>query len=153
MIDGLATDTIVASTRIMKKPTIMAQSACHGSVRGADAAADRPRNAAVISPPRLGLTRWCRLTRPDATAFGLFLGTSQSHDPCDRPGRTTVTADYPMRPDATGRRRPRQLRAFGQRLIGCRLRGVVPGGDADGEKCEKRHERAGGHHRGQRQLV
>ena len=35
MIDGLATATIVASTRIMKKPTIMAHSACHGFAVGA----------------------------------------------------------------------------------------------------------------------
>ena len=30
MIDGLATATMVASTRIMKKPTIIAHSAFHG---------------------------------------------------------------------------------------------------------------------------
>ena len=30
MMDGLATATMVASTRIMKKPTIIAQSAVHG---------------------------------------------------------------------------------------------------------------------------
>ena len=30
MIDGLATATMVASTRIMKKPTSIAHKACHG---------------------------------------------------------------------------------------------------------------------------
>ena len=37
MIDGLATDTMVASTRIMKNPTNIAHKACHGfavAVRG-----------------------------------------------------------------------------------------------------------------------
>ena len=36
MIVGLATATIVASTRIMKKPTIMAHSAFHGFSGRAD---------------------------------------------------------------------------------------------------------------------
>src|SRR3954471_12939873 len=84
MIDGLATDTIVALTRIMKKPTIMAQSACHGSATGAAPPPGRPRSAVVISPPRLGLPRWCRLGRHSATAIDVFLRTSQPADPAQR---------------------------------------------------------------------
>src|SRR3954466_11414775 len=50
MMDGLATATIVASTRIMKKPTIIAQSARHGSATGPAPPAGLPRSAVVISP-------------------------------------------------------------------------------------------------------
>src|SRR6478609_1254402 len=50
MMDGFATATMVASTRIMKKPTIIAQSARHGSATGAVPPAGLPRSAVVISP-------------------------------------------------------------------------------------------------------
>src|SRR4051795_11544417 len=50
MMDGLATATIVASTRIMKKPTIIAQSARHGSATGPAPPAGLRRSAVVISP-------------------------------------------------------------------------------------------------------
>ncbi len=50
MIDGLATATIVASTRIMKKPTRSAHSAGHGlSVAGAGPA--NPRGARHTAAP------------------------------------------------------------------------------------------------------
>src|SRR3954451_16603483 len=78
MMDGLATATIVASTRIMKKPTIIAHSARHGSATGPAPPAGLPRSAVVISPPRLGSYRWCRLLRPDASAIGPFVKTLRS---------------------------------------------------------------------------
>ncbi len=64
MIDGLATDTMVASTRIMKKPTIIAHSACHGFAVGSSlqpcsrtrVSAARPlpgESASGTSPSRL----------------------------------------------------------------------------------------------------
>src|SRR5215210_5493958 len=145
MIDGLATDTIVASTRIMKKPTIMAHRACHGSATGAAPAAGRPPSAVVISllpsqagGPRPSFSRWCRLTPPVATAFGLFSGTAQPPGPRSPAGRrrkTGPTVDYPDREvsagDGTDRWRPRQLRRLGQCFVGNRHQGVVAGRDAD----------------------
>ena len=47
MIDGLATATMVASTRIMKNPINSAHSACHGS-------ASRARVAVVSNSGKVG---------------------------------------------------------------------------------------------------
>ena len=55
MIDGLATDTMVASTRIMKKPTSIAHRACHGfagaaAVAGASGSGDITSTYSKIQP-------------------------------------------------------------------------------------------------------
>ena len=52
MIDGLATATIVASTRIMKKPTRSAHSACQGLSGDAVGKIGSPRRLDVIAAPR-----------------------------------------------------------------------------------------------------
>src|ERR1700709_85503 len=59
MIDGLATATIVASTRIMKKPTIIAHRACHGLSE------DGPSVEVTVVPPPTGLA-----PRPELRRWG-----------------------------------------------------------------------------------
>ncbi|WP_231748898.1 hypothetical protein [Mycobacterium sp. M26] len=59
MMLGLATATIVESTRIMKKPTIIAHSACHGFAGAFGGSAkstsgSSPAMLLVISTPRFG---------------------------------------------------------------------------------------------------
>ena len=64
MMLGLATATMVESTRIMKKPTSMAHSAFHGLAgpRGWSAKLTSGAGPAmllvIVSTPRLGLLRW-----------------------------------------------------------------------------------------------
>ena len=69
MMLGLATATMVESTRIMKKPTIIAHNAFHGLAgpRGGSAKLTSGAGPAmllvIVSTPRLGFLRWNSASR------------------------------------------------------------------------------------------
>src|SRR5271165_6197273 len=109
MMLGLATATIVESNRIMKKPTIMAQSASQGlaalvrlvpagpPARGGPPPVRPQAVAVVISLPRLGSIPCCRT--PPAAAPADRNAPSPQTRATTRARPASLPASSPMPPD------------------------------------------------------